>query len=154
MNSSVFSLSQSSLLVRDLLEKEMVVRSEAREGAETAPPPALLEKLKNYEQDHAFSLWDQLSAEERDLLVKDIESLDLPRIDRIIKCSLELKGLPMPSLEPVLEACVSIVKGRTPYERERLWKKGLRAISEGKLAVVLFSGGRVCYLMRACVTYF
>ncbi|KAH7679041.1 UDP-N-acetylglucosamine diphosphorylase protein [Dioscorea alata] len=121
---------------------EMVLRSEEREEAVAAPPLALLEKLKNYGQDHVFSLWDQLSAEERDLLVEAIESLDLPRIDRIIKCSLESKGLPGPSYEPVPEASVSTVEDRTPDERHRLWKKGLKAISQGKLAVVLLSGGQ------------
>lgn len=37
------------------------------------PPQALLERLKDYGQEDAFALWDELSAEERDLLVKDIE---------------------------------------------------------------------------------
>lgn len=76
MDNSVFSLSHSSLFVRELPEKEMAemaLRSEEREGAVAAPPPVLLEKLKNYGQDHVFSLWDQLSAEERDLLIEEIE---------------------------------------------------------------------------------
>lgn len=41
------------------------------------PPQALLERLKDYGQEDAFSLWDELSSEEKDLLVKDIEVLFL-----------------------------------------------------------------------------
>ncbi|KAM0950816.1 putative nucleotidyltransferase [Dioscorea sansibarensis] len=123
--------------------REMVVGSEGggREAA-VAPPPALLERLKDYGQEDVFALWDELSAEERDLLVKDIESLDLARIDRIIRCSLGSQGLPVPAIEPVPEANVSTVEDRSSEDRERWWKRGLKAISEGKLAVVLLSGGQ------------
>lgn len=38
---------------------------------------------------------------------------------------------------------MSTVEERTLEERERWWKMGLKAISEGKLAVVLLSGGQV-----------
>lgn len=42
--------------------------------ASPSPPPQhLLERLKDYGQEDAFALWDDLSPEERDLLVKDIE---------------------------------------------------------------------------------
>lgn len=37
------------------------------------PPQSLVERLKDYGQEDAFGLWDDLSAEERSLLVKDIE---------------------------------------------------------------------------------
>lgn len=37
------------------------------------PPQALLERLKDYGQEDAFALWDELSPDERDFLVKDIE---------------------------------------------------------------------------------
>jgi UDP-N-acetylglucosamine/UDP-N-acetylgalactosamine diphosphorylase len=37
------------------------------------PPQALLERLKDYGQEDAFALWDELSTEERELLVKDVE---------------------------------------------------------------------------------
>ncbi|XP_011031846.1 PREDICTED: UDP-N-acetylglucosamine diphosphorylase 2-like [Populus euphratica] len=106
------------------------------------PPQALLERLKDYGQEDAFALWDELSTEERELLVKDIESLDLPRLDRIIRCSLRSQGLPAAAIEPVPENAVSTVEDRTIEERERWWKMGLKAISDGKLAVVLLSGGQ------------
>ncbi|XP_022926514.1 UDP-N-acetylglucosamine diphosphorylase 2 [Cucurbita moschata] len=106
------------------------------------PPQALLERLKDYGQEDVFSLWDELSHEERDLLVKDIESLDLSRVDRIIRCSLRSQGLPAAAIEPVPESCVSTLEERTLEERERWWKTGLKAISDGKLAVLLLSGGQ------------
>lgn len=106
------------------------------------PPQALLERLKDYGQEHAFDLWDELSADERSQLVNDIESLDLSRTDRIIRCSLRSHGLPAAVIEPVLEGCVSTVEERRLEDRERWWKAGLKAISEGKLAVLLLSGGQ------------
>ncbi|KAM7505675.1 hypothetical protein LguiB_004579 [Lonicera macranthoides] len=108
----------------------------------SSPPQALLERLKDYGQEDAFTLWNELSPQERDILVKDIEGIDLQRVDRIIRCSFESHGLPTAAIEPVPESSVSTVEERTPEQRERWWKKGLKAISEGKLAVLLLSGGQ------------
>ncbi|KAG8474443.1 hypothetical protein CXB51_033694 [Gossypium anomalum] len=108
----------------------------------SSPPQALVERLKDYGQEHVFALWDELSPDERLHLVKDIQSLDLSRIDRIIRCSLRSQGLPVAAIEPVPESCVSSVEERTMEERERWWKMGLKAVSEGKLAVLLLSGGQ------------
>ncbi|KAK4748077.1 hypothetical protein SAY87_014663 [Trapa incisa] len=112
------------------------------EDSVESPPQALLERLKDYGQEDAFALWDELSPPERQFLVKDIESLDLSRIDRIIRCSIRSQGLPMAAIEPVPESEVSTVEGRTVEQRERWWKMGLKAISDGKLAVLLLSGGQ------------
>ncbi|XP_057534397.1 UDP-N-acetylglucosamine diphosphorylase 1-like [Amaranthus tricolor] len=105
-------------------------------------PQSLLERLKDYGQEDTFAFWDELSPDERQLLVKDIESLDLPRIDRIIRCSLRSQGLPVAAIEPVSENMVSTVEDRTIADRERWWKMGLKAIHDGKLAVLLLSGGQ------------
>ncbi|KAG8043433.1 hypothetical protein GUJ93_ZPchr0458g22548 [Zizania palustris] len=167
--------------------KEIVVGSVAPAGrwGAAAPPQALLERMKDYGQEGAFALWDELSPEDRELLVRDIEvrpmrhgwgaraevvcalqeesfgfapefslkmanaathtafqSLDLSRIDRIIRRSLGSRGLKLPAVEPVPESGVSKVEERSPEDKERWWKKGLKAISEGKLAVVLLAGGQ------------
>uniref|UniRef100_R7WA54 UDP-N-acetylglucosamine diphosphorylase n=1 Tax=Aegilops tauschii TaxID=37682 RepID=R7WA54_AEGTA len=138
--------------------KEMMVGSVAPVGPVgrwgAAPPQELLERMKDYGQEGAFALWDELSPEDRDLLVRDIESLDLSRIDRIIRRSmgsqaflanvvilLSTGGYLAPA-EPVPESSVSRVEERSPEDKERWWKKGLRAISEGRLAVVLLAGGQ------------
>lgn len=115
---------------------------DASSPSSSPPPQALLERLKDYGQEDAFSLWDELSSDERDLLVKDIKSLDLSRIDRIIRCSLRSQGAASPTIEPVPEGAVSSVDQRTLDQRERWWKTGLKAISEGRLAVLLLSGGQ------------
>ncbi|RWW48793.1 hypothetical protein BHE74_00045098 [Ensete ventricosum] len=148
--------------------KEIVVGSDVgRRGTPSPPPPppqALLERLKDYGQEDAFAFWDELSPEERSLLVKDIEvsifglllklSDDVQSVHFRIssrsfsQCELfilgeKYLGLTLPAVEPVPEASVSTVEARTLEERERWWKRGLKAISEGKLAVVLLSGGQV-----------
>lgn len=56
-------------------------------------------------------------------------------------------GIPLPVIEPVPEASVSTVESRSTEDRERWWKRGLKAISEGKLAAVLLSGGQVSYAL-------
>ncbi|ONM14006.1 UDP-N-acetylglucosamine diphosphorylase 2 [Zea mays] len=127
------------------MKEEMMVGLSAPEpvgrwGA--APPQAMLERMKDYGQEGAFALWDDLSPEDQELLVRDIESLDLSRIDRIIRRSLGSQGIPLPAVEPVPESSVSKVEGRSAEDKERWWKKGLKAISEGKLAVVLLAGGQ------------
>jgi len=48
----------------------------------------------------------------------------------------------VPTVEPVPESSVSTVDDRTPEDKERWWRRGLRPISEGKLAVVLLAGGQ------------
>lgn len=52
-------------------------------------------------------------------------------------------GLPTAAIEPVPEGCVSTVEDRKLEDRERWWNMGLKAISDGKLAVLLLSGGQV-----------
>ncbi|XVF00478.1 hypothetical protein REPUB_Repub04eG0004400 [Reevesia pubescens] len=133
--------------MREVREPTMVVGidSNAADGTlppPTSPPQALLERLKDYGQEDVFALWDELSPDERHLLVNDIQSLDLSRIDRIIRCSLRSQGLPVAAIEPVPESWLSSVEERTMEERERWWKMGLKSISEGKLAVLLLSGGQ------------
>ncbi|WCJ28733.1 UDP-N-acetylglucosamine diphosphorylase 1 [Euphorbia peplus] len=116
------------------------------DGNSSSPPPpppqALLERLKDYGQEDVFALWDELSPDEREFLVKDIENLDLPRLDRIIRCSLSSQAVPVAAIEPVPENNVSTVEERTMEDRERWWKMGLKAIHDGKLAVLLLSGGQ------------
>lgn len=71
----------------------------------------------------------------------------------VLVCDL---GLPAAAIETVPESSVSTVEERTLEERERWWKMGMKAISEGKLAVLLLSGGQVLfkfYFLFICYIY-
>ncbi|KAJ0733664.1 putative UDP-N-acetylglucosamine diphosphorylase [Helianthus annuus] len=46
-------------------------------------------------------------------------SLDLPRIDRMIRCSFKSKGLPIAAIELVPESFVSTVEDRKLEDREK-----------------------------------
>jgi len=59
-------------------------------------------------------------------------------------------GLPAAAIEPVPESNVSKVEERSQEERERWWKMGLKSISDGKVAVLLLSGGQVCSIFSNC----
>ncbi|MCO5568081.1 hypothetical protein L7F22_021776 [Adiantum nelumboides] len=107
------------------------------------PPQDLLERLKDYGQEHCLDFWKDLTAEERNLLLKNLEVLDLPRIDRIIKQSLYAQDMrSLASIEPVPEANISTLEHRSLEQREKWWNSGLKAIADGKLAVLLLSGGQ------------
>lgn len=41
--------------------------------APTKPPQALVERLKDYGQEDVFAFWEELTVEERSILVKDIQ---------------------------------------------------------------------------------
>ncbi|MFQ6630426.1 hypothetical protein Gotur_008132 [Gossypium turneri] len=134
-------------------------------NAVAAPPQLLLERLKDYGQEDAFALWDELSPEERHLLLNDIQNRsDHSLLASIPGCVYTNKSLlliyfgyffnmilsscwplrlPVAAIEPVPESWVSSVDERTMEHRERWWKMGLKAVSEGKLAVLLLSGGQV-----------
>jgi UDP-N-acetylglucosamine/UDP-N-acetylgalactosamine diphosphorylase len=56
---------------------EIVVAARAPASAAVrwgaAPPQELLERLKDYGQEGAFAFWDELTPEERDYLIQDIQ---------------------------------------------------------------------------------
>ncbi|KAJ7565522.1 hypothetical protein O6H91_02G063800 [Diphasiastrum complanatum] len=108
---------------------------------DAAPPQTLLERLKDFGQEQTLCFWPELKPEERDILVRDLETLDLPRVDRIVKNTL-FSSVPLSQAEAIPESSVSTYEERTAEERERWWGLGLKAISEGKLAVLLLSGGQ------------
>lgn len=97
-----------------------------RETTTESPPQALVERLKDYDQEHVFALWDDLAASERHSLIADIETLDVPRTDRIIRRSLASHAAA--AFDPLPDAAVSTVESRRPEEKDRWWKQGLKVI--------------------------
>ncbi|CAM6109131.1 unnamed protein product [Calypogeia fissa] len=104
-------------------------------------PQALLERLKDYGQEQTLVAWDDLTPNQRDLLVQDLESIDLPRVTRIVKKSLRPR-IEKADPQPVPESDVGTLELRSQEDRERWWGMGLKAIADGMLAVLLLSGGQ------------
>ncbi|KAM0009922.1 putative UDP-N-acetylglucosamine diphosphorylase [Helianthus debilis subsp. tardiflorus] len=92
-------------------------------SASSSPPPpptqAQLKRLKDYGQEDTFAFWDMLSFDQQNFLVQEIESLDLPRIDRMIRCSFQSHRLPAIAIEPVPKSFVLIVEDRNLEDREK-----------------------------------
>ncbi|XP_024532253.1 UDP-N-acetylglucosamine diphosphorylase 2 [Selaginella moellendorffii] len=110
-------------------------------GESMLPPQAFLERLKDFGQEHTLGRWKELNEVERDELICELEAVDLPRVSRIARKTLQ-RGDSLRNPVPLAEASVSCIEERTAQERERWWGLGLKAISEGKLAVLLLSGGQ------------
>ncbi|KAI3702583.1 hypothetical protein L6452_28327 [Arctium lappa] len=56
-------------------------------------------------------------------------------------------GLSAAAIEPVPESCVSTIEDKKFEDIEKWWKMGLKAISDGKLVVLLLYGGRTCIVL-------
>ena len=74
---ALFTISRSEIETEtETEEREKKMREPSSvgfEGNDAVPPQALLQRLKDYDQEHAFALWYELSYEEREYLVQDIE---------------------------------------------------------------------------------
>ncbi|WVZ18431.1 hypothetical protein V8G54_005753 [Vigna mungo] len=122
------------------------------EGNDIVSPlwQALPERLRDFGQEDALALWYELFPEDRDLLVKDIECCRVKIFGELVGLFnarydfkvLMLIRLPSAVIEPVPESSVSTVEERSQEDRERRSEMGLKAISDGKLAVLLLSGGQ------------
>jgi len=89
-------------------------------------------------QAHVLQHWDALNERERTVLRQDVESVDLRRIERLFRTSMD-SGDSAGKVEPVQE--VFSYEKRSENER-RLKKLGLQLIAEGKVAVILLAGGQ------------
>ena len=98
------------------------------------PPQALLERLKDYGQEDAFALWDELSADERSFLVKDIEVISLPSPP---------PPLPSRSLYISLSESWFVL-----FQFTSIWRLGRKRVF-WNLNVAFFAGGFFRFFSRA-----
>lgn len=90
------------------------------------------ERLKNIDQHQLLRFYDELSDEEKDVLLDEIESIDLESYDihKRFEQSRNISPIDAFTREEILA------------DKERLETTGLEAIREGKLALVLLAGGQ------------
>src|SRR5579862_7365954 len=113
-------------------------------------PPSLKSRLDASWQAHVLRFWDELSVSDRQRLVRQIESLDLPRIAALWASRNQAAQKPQgESLADVARRAVppaSIVRlPQTPAAREE-WRRarqtGEELLKAGRVGAILVAGGQ------------
>jgi UDP-N-acetylglucosamine/UDP-N-acetylgalactosamine diphosphorylase len=93
--------------------------------------------------DHLFTFWSTLKESERESLSRQLENLDVNRVNRIYKKAIasEKEAADPEPIEPLpVGACESIVND--PASEKRWRSAGLQAIARGEVGVLLMAGGQ------------
>ena len=104
------------------------------------------QKYKEQAQSHVFAYWDTLSPEQQAQLYNQLLNIDPARLSAIIEEVLSPNKDPKSAigtdLSPVPSEHVASTLEASPETLKEWREKGLRAISEGKVAVLLMAGGQ------------
>lgn len=113
-----------------------------------AEPPAeavlkLKEQYEQYGQGHVFSFWDELNTIERATLFEQLSSFKPERISELVKEALQPQSVESnPIVEPLPESATASMLDSDPAAIEGWYARGLQAVGEGQVAVVLMAGGQ------------
>jgi len=98
-------------------------------------------------QDHLFTFWSKLTDAERSALTRQLESIDVERVNRVYeKATSSERDATDPhrvadSIEPLpVEACESA--SANPAKADEWRKIGLQAVADGQVGVLLMAGGQ------------
>jgi UDP-N-acetylglucosamine/UDP-N-acetylgalactosamine diphosphorylase len=119
---------------------------------ETSPlvPPtteqvnALKEKYTHEAQEHVFTFWDSLSTDEQTQLYHQLSSIDPSRVGSIAETVLNTPASTTKESEnsPLPESSCASTLDASPETLTQWREAGLKAIAEGKVAVLLMAGGQ------------
>lgn len=109
---------------------------------------ALRQRYEAAGQGHLLHFWPQLSESERAQLQKQLEGLDIERVNRIYKKAVggEAEAAAQQGrevIEPLPEDASDSVVSEEDKEDEKKWRAvGLKAVAEGQVGVLLMAGGQ------------
>ncbi|XP_055627347.1 UDP-N-acetylhexosamine pyrophosphorylase-like protein 1 [Toxorhynchites rutilus septentrionalis] len=107
---------------------------------------AMKENLTEYGQEHLLKYWEELSEDQRCLLTKDIEELNLEEVNEFFAratSSLAEENLKLDDkMEPVREEQYLSISTTDKKQLERYNEKGLEQIADNKVGVLLMAGGQ------------
>ncbi|XP_012267760.2 UDP-N-acetylhexosamine pyrophosphorylase [Athalia rosae] len=105
-----------------------------------------LTKLREFHQEHLLQYWDEISDDEKLLLIKDIEEQNLKEVSTYFATaisSLDADHLVLDAkLRPIPAKVSASALNSTPEELETYQDLGLKEISDGRVAVLLMAGGQ------------
>ncbi|KAH6692554.1 UDP-N-acetylglucosamine pyrophosphorylase [Plectosphaerella plurivora] len=119
--------------------------------AASAPKPSeqqvtdLKKKYADAGQDHVFTFYDDLSADEQAALFQQLDGFDPAHINKITDRALnppKTEDAAEDVLEPLPESALASVLDSRPEDIETWYQSGLDLIAQNKVAVVLMAGGQ------------
>lgn len=101
-------------------------------------------RLQAHAQDHLLHFADDLSDDARAGLLKQIDALDLPALDRLIDLYVRAKPTPHApaSIDPVHAYNLDHTRNGAPWDRDRFRSLGQELIRAGKVAAFTVAGGQ------------
>lgn len=106
----------------------------------------LLSKLREFDQDHLLQYWDEISDDEKLLLIRDVEEQNLQEVTNYFKTavsSLDADKIKLDSkLRPIPNDVSGSLLDSTQEEIDHYQDLGLGEIANGRAAVLLMAGGQ------------
>lgn len=106
----------------------------------------LHERLSKVGQEHLLKFWDELTLDEQEQLVRDIEELNLNELKHYFDratTSLSENGIKLDDrLQPIPETTLVSISRTSEDQLTVYQNEGLRQISQGHVAVLLMAGGQ------------
>lgn len=97
------------------------------------------ELLKKYNQEHLLTFYDDLTPENKELLLNQILDIDFELMSKLYQNTKKEVEIDTDSIEPIPYVDKSKLSSE---DLDLYYSKGLEAIKSGKLAVVTMAGGQ------------
>ncbi|KAK9498926.1 hypothetical protein O3M35_003467 [Rhynocoris fuscipes] len=102
--------------------------------------------LRKYDQEHILHFWDKLSDDDRDELIQDIKTINIPEVISYFQKATENLSSDQEKLDDRLKPIPSSLYGAVSRTNPELLlsyeEEGLKQISEGRVGVLLLAGGQ------------
>ena len=118
---------------------------------------AVQQRLTKANQTHLLTYWSELNEEQRKILLHDIAEVDFERVQQAYEAikdelssetTLKAPQVIDDMMEPIPDHMAGSIDEASKEQLENYRQKGLKAVSEGSVCVLLLAGGQGTRLGR------